>query len=178
LVKVTSRGPAFYRQERVGLNQKVFRIIKLRTMRADAEKETGPVWAAERDPRVTPLVGAHLRRMHLDELPQLWNVVRGEMSLVGPRPERPVFVAELIHNERLPGYERRLTVKPGITGLAQVRNGYDHSLHDVRRKLKLDLIYARRMCWWVDFTILVKTLGRLLAINRKGVHGGRQQDEQ
>jgi lipopolysaccharide/colanic/teichoic acid biosynthesis glycosyltransferase len=87
------------------------------------------------------------------------------MSLVGPRPERPAFVAEFVHSKILPGYEQRLAVKPGITGLAQVRAGYDHELRDVRRKLRLDLIYARRMCWWVDFTILVKTVGKLIRLS-------------
>jgi len=165
LVKVTSRGPAFYRQERVGQNGRTFTIIKLRTMRTDAEAATGPVWAMKKDSRVTP-VGAILRRTHLDELPQLWNVVRGEMSLVGPRPERPYFVQHL--REVIPGYEARLAVKPGITGLAQVRAGYDHELRDVRRKLKLDLLYIRRMCWWVDFSILARTLAKLTGYGGKG----------
>ncbi len=159
LVKLTSRGPAFYKQERVGERGRIFNIIKVRTMRLDAETKSGPVWADAKDPRVT-LIGGFLRRSHLDELPQLVNVVRGEMSLVGPRPERPYFVQQL--RERIPGYDQRLTVKPGITGLAQVRAGYDHALRDVRRKVKLDTMYAQRMCWWVDFIIIVRTMGKFV----------------
>jgi len=159
LVKLTSRGPAFYRQQRVGLNGRLFTMYKLRTMHADAEAVTGPVWAQRRrDPRVT-LVGAFLRRTHLDELPQLLNVLRGEMSLVGPRPERPHFVYRL--KDKVPEYEKRLRVKPGITGLAQTLAGYDRTVQDVRRKVKLDLLYIRRMCWWVDFVILARTVSKV-----------------
>jgi lipopolysaccharide/colanic/teichoic acid biosynthesis glycosyltransferase len=164
LVKLTSRGPAFYKQERVGEHGRIFNIIKLRTMRRDAEAKTGPVWAEAKDPRVT-LVGGFLRRTHVDELPQLLNVVRGEMSLVGPRPERPYFVQQL--RESIPGYDQRLAVKPGITGLAQVRAGYDHALRDVRRKVKLDMMYARRMCWWVDFVIIVRTMGKFVDLGER-----------
>jgi len=164
LVKLTSRGPAFYKQERVGERGRTFDIIKLRTMRCDAEKDSGPVWADEKDPRVT-LLGGLLRRTHLDELPQLVNVVRGEMSLVGPRPERPYFVQQL--RERIPGYDQRLTVKPGITGLAQVRAGYDHAVRDVRRKVKLDVMYVQRMCWWVDFIIIVRTMGKFVDLGER-----------
>ncbi len=160
LVKLTSRGPAFYLQERVGKHGRLFLIYKLRTMRCDAEDESGPVWAeGGSDPRLT-VVGGFLRRTHLDELPQLVNVLRGEMSLVGPRPERPHFVEQL--KEEVPGYERRLDVKPGITGLAQIRTGYDRSVRDVRRKVKLDRMYIRRMCWWVDFLILAGTFSKVL----------------
>ena len=156
LVRLTSPGPAFYRQERVGLNGRVFWLIKLRTMRQDAESLTGPVWVAgEADPRVTA-VGRLLRRTHLDELPQLINVVRGEMSLVGPRPERPQFVAEF--KKVIPDYERRLSVRPGITGLAQIRAGYDQTVRDVRLKVMFDCLYIRHMCWWVDFLILASTI--------------------
>lgn len=160
VIKLTSRGPVVYTQERVGENGGIFRIIKLRTMRVDAEAATGPVWSTGgSDPRVTP-VGRILRMTHLDEIPQLINVIRGEMSLVGPRPERPQFVKEL--TERVPGYELRLLVKPGITGLAQVRAGYDQSLRDVRKKVKLDTLYIRKMCWWVDFIILARTMRKFL----------------
>ncbi len=156
LVKLTSKGPAFYVQERVGQHGRIFKLIKLRTMHADAEADSGPVWAeGDDDPRVTR-VGRILRRLHLDELPQLVNVLRGEMSLVGPRPERPYFVNQFAG--RIPEYERRLSVKPGITGLAQVRTGYDRTVRDVRRKLRLDFTYIRRMCWWVDFVILFDTV--------------------
>lgn len=160
LVKLTSRGPAFYSQERVGENGRVFKIIKLRTMRIDAETDTGPVWSTgESDSRVTPM-GHFLRASHLDEVPQLINVLRGEMSLVGPRPERPHFVSKL--SESVPGYEERLKIKPGITGLAQVRAGYDHTLRDVRKKVKLDVMYMRRMCWWVDFVIIARTMRKFV----------------
>lgn len=161
LVKLTSRGPAFYKQERVGRNGRTFTLLKLRTMRVDAETQTGPIWSAGgSDPRVTPL-GAFLRKTHLDELPQLINVLRGDMSLVGPRPERPHFVDRLKHE--VPEYERRLSIRPGITGLAQIRAGADRTLRDVRRKLRLDLMYIRHMCWWLDFLILAKTVARVFA---------------
>lgn len=159
LVKLTSRGPAFYLQERVGLRGQVFKLIKLRSMYTDAESQTGPVWSSgKRDPRVTPL-GRVLRKAHIDEMPQLINVLRGEMNLVGPRPERPYFVQKLSRD--VPYYQARLSVKPGITGLAQVLAGPDHTIRDVRRKLKLDLRYIAEMCWWVDFRIMFSTIGKL-----------------
>jgi len=165
LVKLTSRGPVFYTQERVGQFERVFRIIKFRTMYDGAESETGPVWASgDADPRVTP-VGRVLRRLHLDELPQLINVLRGEMSLIGPRPERPHFVAML--REQVRDYGKRFAVKPGITGLAQVKLGYDRTLRDVRRKVKYDCMYIRRMCWWVDFLIISGTAARVLLGRRE-----------
>ena len=142
LVKLTSRGPAIYRQVRAGLGGRPFTIYKIRTMAHDCEARTGPVWATADDPRVTPL-GRFLRRSHLDELPQLWNVLRGEMSLVGPRPERPEFVAQL--QRAIPDYRRRLQVPPGVTGLAQVQLPPDTDLAGVRRKLVYDLYYIRRM---------------------------------
>ncbi len=155
LVKLTSRGPVFYRQMRVGLHGKLFEIVKLRTMCVDAEAKTGPVWAKQNDPRVTP-IGRILRKTHLDELPQLINVLNGDMSVVGPRPERPYFVRKFI--QQFPDYSKRLDVRPGITGLACVRLHYDETERDVRRKLGLDLIYVRRMCWLVDFRIMIETL--------------------
>lgn len=155
LVKLTSRGPAFYRQERVGQDGKVFRMFKIRTMVADAEAKCGPVWARKRDPRVT-LVGRILRRTHIDEFPQLINVLRGEMSLVGPRPERPHFVEKL--RREIQGYDRRLAVRPGITGLAQVRNGYDVTVEGVKRKLRYDRLYVRKICALLDVRILLATL--------------------
>ena len=157
LVKLTSKGPAFYKQDRVGANGVVFKMLKLRTMRANAEADTGPVWTPDRDERITP-VGCLLRRTHIDELPQLVNVLRGDMSLVGPRPERPYFVDKL--KGRIPGYENRLNVKPGITGLAQIRCGYDRNVRDVARKVRMDLLYIRRMCWLVDLRILFGTVGK------------------
>jgi lipopolysaccharide/colanic/teichoic acid biosynthesis glycosyltransferase len=159
LVKLTSPGPALYRQQRVGKDGQLFEIIKLRTMRQDAEAQTGPVWAKKRDSRVTPL-GAFLRASHLDELPQLFNVLRGDMSIVGPRPERPHFVEQF--RGTIPHYARRLTVKPGITGLAQVRHKYDESLEDVKTKLAYDILYIRKMCWMVDFRIMLGTARKML----------------
>jgi lipopolysaccharide/colanic/teichoic acid biosynthesis glycosyltransferase len=159
LVKLSSRGPVFFKQTRVGQDGKLFEIIKLRTMKVNAEAETGPVWARDNDPRVT-LVGRFLRKSHLDELPQVINVLRGEMSLVGPRPERPIFVSEF--NTSIPQYYRRLSVKPGITGLAQVRYKYDETMEDVRKKLAYDLLYIRKMCWYLDLTIIFLTIGKVL----------------
>jgi len=158
IVKMTSEGPAFYKQTRVGKDGKLFDIIKLRTMYVDAEARTGPVWCKDNDPRVTPF-GRFLRRTHLDELPQLFNVLKGEMSLVGPRPERPHFVEKL--KKEIPHYEDRLRVKPGITGLAQVRHKYDETIEDVKRKVAYDLLYIRRMCLMVDLLILLLTTRKI-----------------
>lgn len=155
LVKLTSRGPVFFRQERVGLGGKAFHIIKLRTMMQDAESKTGPIWAQDNDPRVT-FIGRFLRKTHLDELPQLLNVLVGNMSIVGPRPERPVFVHQF--KDQIPEYEKRLVVKPGITGLAQVYHTYDATVKDVRKKLAFDLLYIRKMCIMTDISILFLTL--------------------
>ena len=162
LIKLTSKGPAFFKQVRVGENSKLFEIIKLRTMRADAEKATGPVWARKRDNRITRL-GNFLRKTHVDEFPQLINVLRGEMSLIGPRPERPFFVNRF--RREIPNYEQRLAVKPGITGLAQVRYKYDESLADVRNKLTYDLVYVKRMSWALDARILFWTFGTVSGHN-------------
>jgi lipopolysaccharide/colanic/teichoic acid biosynthesis glycosyltransferase len=150
-VKLTSRGPAFYSQVRLGKDSRPYRIIKLRTMLHNCEGPTGPQWSTSNDPRVTRL-GAFLRATHLDELPQLWNVVRGEMSLVGPRPERPEFVAKL--EQAIPDYRVRMTVRPGITGLAQVNLPPDTDIDSVRRKLKYDLQYMRRFGLLVDLKLL------------------------
>ena len=158
LVKLTSRGPAFFTQVRVGKNGRLFNMVKLRTMRQNAEHSSGPVWAKQHDPRITAL-GFLLRLSHLDELPQLWNVLRGDMSLVGPRPERPFFVNQFRRN--IPNYEMRLSVKPGITGLAQVKYKYDESVEDVAKKLAYDLTYIRDMSWWLELKILFWTLGTL-----------------
>jgi lipopolysaccharide/colanic/teichoic acid biosynthesis glycosyltransferase len=155
LVRLTSRGPAIYKQRRLGLGGRPYEILKLRSMRHDCERLTGPLWAKAGDTRVTPL-GRFLRRSHLDELPQLWNVIRGEMSLVGPRPERPEFVAEL--ELVIPDYRERMQVRPGITGLAQVQLPADANLDDVRRKVRCDLHYVRRMTPWLDLKIMLGTL--------------------
>ncbi len=164
LIKLTSDGPAFFKQVRVGKDGKLFNIIKLRTMKANAEKATGPVWARKRDSRITRL-GRFLRNTHIDEFPQLINVLRGEMSLVGPRPERPFFVNRF--RREIPNYAQRLAVKPGITGLAQVRYKYDESLVDVRNKLTYDLVYVKRMSWTMDARILLWTFG---TVNGRNAH--------
>jgi lipopolysaccharide/colanic/teichoic acid biosynthesis glycosyltransferase len=154
LVKLTSRGPAFYSQTRVGEEGRQFTIWKLRSMIHNCESLTGPRWSMPGDPRVTR-VGAFLRASHLDELPQLWNVLRGDMSLIGPRPERPEFVPEL--ERELPGYWQRLLVRPGVTGLAQVQLPPDSDLTSVRRKLAHDLYYIRHLSVWLDLKLLVCT---------------------
>jgi lipopolysaccharide/colanic/teichoic acid biosynthesis glycosyltransferase len=155
LVKLTSRGPAFYTQTRIGRNGKLFTIYKVRTMVHDCESLTGPRWAMPEDPRVTR-VGHFLRRTHLDELPQLFNVLRGDMSLIGPRPERPEFVPKL--ERAVPRYRERLAIRPGITGLAQVHLPPDTDIDSVRRKLAYDLYYIQKMNVWLDLRILVATV--------------------
>jgi lipopolysaccharide/colanic/teichoic acid biosynthesis glycosyltransferase len=154
LVKLTSRGPAFYTQTRVGEDGRLFTIWKIRSMIHNCESLTGPRWSMPGDPRVTR-IGALLRASHLDELPQLLNVLRGEMSLIGPRPERPEFVPEL--ERELPGYWQRLTIRPGVTGLAQVQLPPDSDLTSVRRKLAHDLYYIRHLSPWLDLRLLVCT---------------------
>jgi lipopolysaccharide/colanic/teichoic acid biosynthesis glycosyltransferase len=153
-VRLTSRGPAFYTQTRVGRGGRLFTIYKLRTMLDNCESLTGPRWCVPGDPRVTRL-GWLLRVTHLDELPQLLNVLRGEMSLVGPRPERPEFVPEL--ERALPAYRQRLVVRPGVTGLAQVKLPADTDLDSVRRKLAHDLYYIERLSLWLDLRLLAGT---------------------
>jgi len=186
LVKLTSPGPVIFRQTRVGLNLrrnqrdrrqlqllrvfnrrnpppdrrgsfqygKLFVLYKFRTMRTDAERG-GPQFAVKHDPRVTP-IGRFLRRTRLDELPQLWNVLRGEMSLVGPRPERPEFIEKL--SAEIPDYLQRLGLKPGLTGVAQVVNGYDNDIEGFRRKVALDLLYLQNCCFSNDLRILLRTI--------------------
>ncbi|MFH0827577.1 MAG: exopolysaccharide biosynthesis polyprenyl glycosylphosphotransferase [Candidatus Omnitrophota bacterium] len=159
LIKLDSPGPIIYRQRRVGKNGKVFKIYKLRSMRQDAEKGIGAVWAKKNDPRVT-LIGKMLRKSRIDEIPQLINVLQGDMSIVGPRPERPEMVRDL--KNLICDYEKRLIVKPGITGLAQVRHKYDETINDVKKKVKYDLLYIRRMCLWTDLNIMAQTVGVVL----------------
>jgi lipopolysaccharide/colanic/teichoic acid biosynthesis glycosyltransferase len=152
LVKLTSTGPVIYRQARLGRGGRPFLIAKFRTLRHDCERHSEPRWSTPHDDRVTPL-GCFLRRTHLDELPQLWNVLRGDMSLVGPRPERPEFVPAL--ERALPGYRQRLGVRPGLTGLAQVQLPPDTDLDSVRRKLAYDLHYVRQRGPWLDLRLLL-----------------------
>jgi sugar transferase (PEP-CTERM system associated) len=154
-VRLTSRGPVIYRQQRVGLDGQIFVIRKFRSMRENAEAATGPVWARPKDDRVTP-IGAFLRRTRLDELPQLWNVLLGDMSLVGPRPERPEFVATLTRGIQF--YGQRHVVKPGVTGWAQVRYTYGASDEDAMQKLQYDLFYIKHMSIWLDLFIMLRTV--------------------
>jgi lipopolysaccharide/colanic/teichoic acid biosynthesis glycosyltransferase len=162
VVKCSSRGPAFYTQTRLGRSGRPFMLIKIRTMVHNCESTTGPCWAAPQDPRITK-VGRFLRRTHLDELPQLWNVLRGDMSLVGPRPERPEFVEKL--DQVIPSYRARMLVRPGVTGLAQLSLPPDTDLNSVRRKLTYDLYYIHHCSGWLDFRLLVVTAGRFLCIS-------------
>jgi lipopolysaccharide/colanic/teichoic acid biosynthesis glycosyltransferase len=161
LVRLGSRGPLIYKQKRVGVDGKVFTIYKIRTMYADSEHATGPRWCVPGDCRITP-VGRFLRASHLDELPQLINVLRGDMSLIGPRPERPEFVDQL---ERvLPNYRTRLQVRPGLTGLAQVLQPPDTDIFSVRRKLIYDLYYVANMSPWLDSRLILGTVFKCLGI--------------
>jgi lipopolysaccharide/colanic/teichoic acid biosynthesis glycosyltransferase len=162
LVKATSRGPILYSQIRLGRGGKPFRIYKVRSMHHDCEKHSGAQWSKPGDARVTP-VGRFLRRTHIDELPQLWNVLRGDMSLVGPRPERPEFVPQL--EEALPRYRERLLVRPGLSGLAQVQLPPDTDLDSVRRKLAHDLGYVERMSFWLDLRILICTALHVVGVS-------------
>jgi sugar transferase (PEP-CTERM system associated) len=154
-IKLTSRGPALYHQLRVGQHGRTFTIHKFRTMRTDAESGTGAVWATAGDTRVLP-IGGFLRRTRLDELPQLWNVLCGQMSFVGPRPERPEFVAQL--TESIPFYGQRHVVKPGLTGWAQVRYSYGASVEDAMQKLQYDLFYIKNLSVALDFYIIWQTI--------------------
>jgi Undecaprenyl-phosphate glucose phosphotransferase len=156
-VKASSRGPIFYRQERMGLDGRRFQMLKFRTMDADAEARTGPVWAGPADQRRTG-IGAFLRRLSLDELPQFWNVLRGDMSVVGPRPERPVFVERF--RQTVPGYMLRHKVKSGITGWAQV-NGLRGNT-SLEKRIQYDIEYIERWSVWLDIKIIVMTVARVL----------------
>ena len=150
------RDPVLYHQERVGLNGAAFIIHKFRTMRSDAEANTGPVWSAgDRDPRITR-VGRFMRKTRLDEIPQLWNVLRGDMSLIGPRPERPAFVEQL--TQQIPFYGQRHVVKPGVTGWAQVRYSYGASVEDAIEKMQYDLYYVKHMSLMFDLMIALETI--------------------
>ncbi|UCD64985.1 MAG: sugar transferase [Candidatus Zixiibacteriota bacterium] len=183
VIKLDSPGPVFYTQTRIGLNRrrnqrrlyqkadvndkrrrerrrtdymgKPFKVLKFRTMVNDAEKKSGPVWASKGDPRITR-IGKLLRKTRIDEIPQFLNVLKGDMSLVGPRPERPSFVMDL--STKIKGYSNRLNVRPGLTGLAQVENGYDSSLTSVVRKVRYDLEYIEKRGFWTDIKIMLKTV--------------------
>jgi lipopolysaccharide/colanic/teichoic acid biosynthesis glycosyltransferase len=187
LIKLDSKGPVFYTQIRVGQNRrrnyrrtipaaisqdrrngdrrkedsygKLFVIYKFRTMRDEAEKKCGPIWASDNDPRITP-IGRILRYTHLDELPQLLNILKGDMSFVGPRPERPYFVNKLA--AEIPGYTERLKVQPGLTGLAQLKSGYDYSLESVKQKLIYDLQYCQNGNLGSYLKIMLLTLARFM----------------
>jgi sugar transferase (PEP-CTERM system associated) len=155
LIKLDSRGPVIFSQERAGQNGKRFNIHKFRSMVVDAEKRSGPVWASENDDRVTR-VGRIIRKLRIDELPQLWNVLRGEMSFVGPRPERPFFIEQL--QDKVPYYSERLSVKPGLTGWAQVSYPYGASVEDAIEKLNYDLFYTKNMSFLLDLLIIFRTV--------------------
>lgn len=163
LVRLTSRGPAIYTQSRVGRGGSVFTLYKIRTMYHDCEKLTGPTWCKPGDSRITP-VGRVLRKLHLDELPQLFNVLKGEMSLVGPRPERPEIVVKL--REQVVGYDRRHAVKPGITGFAQIHLPPDSCLRSVRNKLVYDLFYVRHRAWPMELFVLLATGLKMFGLKR------------
>lgn len=159
LVKLSSKGPAIYRQRRVGLHGRVFELYKFRSMYVDAEARTGAVWAAENDPRITP-AGRWLRKLRLDELPQFVNVLKGEMAIVGPRPERPEFVEVLC--EKIPFYGQRHAILPGITGWAQINHHYGATLEDTEAKLEYDLYYLKNMSFSLDAYIIFQTLKVML----------------
>ena len=154
MVKLTSPGPIFYLQTRLGRNGRTYRICKLRTMAHDCEAATGPVWAAQNDPRITP-IGKILRSTHMDELPQLWNVLCGDMSLIGPRPERPEIASRI--EREIPAYRDRLEIRPGVTGLAQMRLPADSDIEGVKLKLAHDLYYIRNISLLLDLRIAVCT---------------------
>ncbi|HCY76165.1 MAG TPA: sugar transferase [Ignavibacteriales bacterium] len=154
-IKIDSEGPVLFKQERLGQNGKPFNVYKFRSMIKDAEKYTGPVWSQKDDPRVTRM-GRFVRRVRIDEIPQMFNVLKGEMSLVGPRPERAFFVEKL--SQEIPYYKRRLKVRPGVTGWAQIKHKYDESIEDVKIKLRYDLFYIENMSIRMDFKILLRTV--------------------
>ncbi|WP_282173995.1 exopolysaccharide biosynthesis polyprenyl glycosylphosphotransferase [Cytobacillus firmus] len=151
LIKLETPGPALFFQERVGLNGEIFKVIKLRSMGIDAEKN-GAQWAEKNDPRITR-IGSFIRKTRIDELPQLFNVIKGEMSIVGPRPERPEFTSQF--NKEIPGFIKRVSVKPGITGWAQVNGGYEIT---PKEKFVLDMDYISKQSLFLDIKILLKTI--------------------
>jgi len=152
IIKMTSKGPVFYRQIRVGLMGTMFKVIKLRSMYQNAEAKTGAVWAQKNDPRITP-IGRFMRKTRLDELPQFWNVLKGDMSLVGPRPERPVLTEEF--SQKFVDFPKRLRIIPGITGYAQINGGYDITPDE---KCKLDNYYIEHYSLWFDIKMMFGTV--------------------
>jgi exopolysaccharide biosynthesis polyprenyl glycosylphosphotransferase len=164
-IRLESKGAVIFRQTRVGRMDKCFELLKFRSMCVDAEKANGAQWASLNDPRVTR-IGGFLRKYRLDELPQFWNVIRADMSFVGPRPERPCFVKDL--RQRIPYYDERHSVRPGLTGWAQVQYTYGSSVEDALHKLEYDLFYLKNMSLTFDLAILLKTI-RIVASG----HGGR-----
>jgi sugar transferase (PEP-CTERM system associated) len=158
LIKIDSRGPVFYKQERVGKNGRPFVLAKFRSMELDAEK-AGPVWANKGDERITR-VGRIIRKIRVDEIPQFWNILRGEMNFVGPRPERPHFVAQLA--QEIPYYEQRHLIAPGLTGWAQINYPYGASVEDARQKLQYDLFYIKNHSLFLDAIIMFETIKIIL----------------
>jgi exopolysaccharide biosynthesis polyprenyl glycosylphosphotransferase len=158
-VKLTSPGPVLFSQNRVGKNGHIFKVYKFRTMRQDAEAKTGAVWAQQNDPRITT-VGRFLRKTRLDEIPQLWNVLKGDMGFVGPRPERPEFVQWLV--EAIPYYNLRHIIRPGLTGWAQVKYQYGASLEETQQKLSYDLYYIKHISLMLDLMIIFGTIKTVL----------------
>ena len=154
-IKLESKGPIIFKQERIGLNGKPFNVYKFRSMVNDAEKKSGPVWSSKNDPRITK-VGKIIRKIRVDEIPQMYNVLKGEMSLVGPRPERKYFIEQL--SKEIPLYKRRLKVRPGVTGWAQVKHKYDETIEDVKTKLNYDLFYIENISIRMDLKILFRTI--------------------
>ncbi|MBK8984284.1 MAG: exopolysaccharide biosynthesis polyprenyl glycosylphosphotransferase [Ignavibacteria bacterium] len=154
LIKMTSKGPVFYKQERVGKKSEIFTIYKFRSMVIYSE-EYGPEWSGENDPRITKF-GKLIRKLYIDEIPQMYNVLKNEMSLIGPRPERPFFVEQL--KKEIPYYYKRLSIKPGITGWAQIKHKYDTSVDDVKSKLQFDFYYIENMSLKLDFKIMINTI--------------------
>jgi lipopolysaccharide/colanic/teichoic acid biosynthesis glycosyltransferase len=162
LVRLTSAGPGFYSQTRMGRNGRCYSIYKIRTMRHNCEASTGAAWCRNGDPRVTR-IGRILRKLHIDELPQILNVLRGDMSLVGPRPERPEFVAPL--SQQVQNYKDRLQVLPGVTGLAQIQLPPDQDVESVRKKIVLDRCYVQNRTLWLDLRIMVGTVIYLMGFS-------------
>jgi lipopolysaccharide/colanic/teichoic acid biosynthesis glycosyltransferase len=154
ITKLSSKGPAFYKQERIGLNEKPFHIYKFRSMWIDAEK-LGPQLSSDHDPRITPW-GRIMRKSRLDELPQFWNVLKGDMSIVGPRPERQYFIERIL--EHTPNYRKLLRVKPGITSIGQVHYGYAENVDQMRERMRYDLVYLQNVSLNSDLNIILKTL--------------------